>query len=276
MRFASVWALAIALIIMVTVAACDNEPTSPTSLGSPATTAAASSAPTTATTAADSSSSTTATTAAGSGGSTAAIDPADFSTTVDHPYFPLEPGSSLIYEGSSEDGATRVTVTVLFETKVVMGVECRVVLDEVIVVDELRESTRDWYAQDDDGNVWYFGEDTKEYEDGEVTSTAGSWEAGVDGAVPGIIMKADPAVGDVYQQEYLAGEAEDMAEGLEVDATVQVPYGSFDSVVKTKDWTPLEPGVVEEKYYAPGMGLVLTKQVEGGSEWERLIDLFGL
>jgi hypothetical protein len=140
----------------------------------------------------------------------------------------------------------------------------------------LRESTRDWYAQDADGNVWYFGEDTKEYEGGEVTSTAGSWEAGVDGAVPGIIMKADPKVGDVYQQEYLAGEAEDMAEVLEMDASVEVPYSSFNHVIKTKEWTPLEPGVVEEKYYAPGMGLVLTKQVEGGSEWERLIDLYGL
>ena len=102
-----------------------------------------------------------------------------------------------------------------------------------------------------------------------------TWEAGVDGAVPGIIMKADPKVGDVYQQEYLEGEAEDMAEVLEVDASVEVPYSSFNQVIKTKEWTPLEPGVVEEKYYAPGLGLVLTQQVEGGSDWERLIALYG-
>jgi hypothetical protein len=208
--------------------------------------------------------------------SESAIDPAGFSTAVDNFYFPLSRGSSRVYEGSSEEGATRAEVTVLFETKVVMGVECRVVLDEVFAGNELRESTRDWYAQDAEGNVWYFGEDTKEYEGGEVASTAGSWEAGVGGAMPGIIMKADPKVGDVYQQEYLEGEAEDMAEVLQVDATAEVPYGSFRSVVKIKEWTPLEPGVVEEKYYAPGMGLVLTKQVEGGSDWERLIDLYGL
>jgi hypothetical protein len=255
MRSLSVWVLVVALVAMLTLAACDSESTPPVLDGSPATTVA---------------------TGVGSSGSTAVIDPAGFSTAVDNFYFPLHRGTSYIYEGSSEDGPTRAQVTVLFETKFVMGVECRVVLDEVFVGGELRESTRDWYAQDTEGNVWFLGEDTKEYEGGEVASTAGSWEAGVDGARPGIIMKADPKVGDVYRQEHRAGEAEDMAEVLEVDASVEVPYASFSSVVRTKEWRPLEPGVVEEKYYAPGMGLVLTQQVEGGSEWQRLIDLYGL
>jgi hypothetical protein len=210
-----------------------------------------------------------------SNGSTVTIDPADFSTAIDNLYLPLHRGASFVFEGSSTEGPTRVTVTVLFDTKVVMGVECRVVLDETRVGDELRESTRDWYAQDSKGNVWYFGEDTKEYKDGKVASTAGSWEAGVDGAEPGIVMEAEPKVGDTYRQEYRAGEAEDTAEVLQVDASVDVPYSSFSQVVRIKEWTPLEPGVVEEKYYAPGLGLVLAKQVEGGSDWERLIDLYG-
>ena len=230
-RSTSAWALAIALVVTLTVTGCSSE---------------------------------------------SAVDPADFSAIVDNFYLPLSPGASRVYEGSSEEGATRVTVTVLLESRVVLGVKCRVVLDQVFVKDELRESTRGWYAQDAEGNVWSFGEAIEQYKGGKVIDTAGSWEAGVEGAAPGIVMKAEPTVGDVYPQEYLAGEAGGMAEVLEVDATVEVPYSSFRGVVKIKEWTPLDPGVIEEKYYAPGMGLVLTEQVEGGSDWGRLIHLFGL
>ncbi len=201
------------------------------------------------------------------------IDPADFSTTIDNKYMPLKPGTTYIYE--SEDGATRVEVVVLQETKTIQGVTCVVVGDTVSEDGAVVEDTLDWYAQDKDGNVWYFGEDSKEYENGVVVSTAGSWEAGVRGAVPGIIMKADPQVGDVYQQEYLKGEAEDMAEVLALDATVTVPYGSFTQVLRTKEWTPLEPGVEEEKFYAPGIGNVLTKAVKGGSDVEHLVEIIG-
>src|SRR3954462_2004891 len=124
---------------------------------------------------------------------------------------------------------------------------------------KLIEKTFNYYAQDKKGNVWYFGEDTREYKNGKVTSTKGSWEAGVDGAKPGIIMQAHPKVAQSYRQEYYKGEAEDMAKVLSLNESVTVPYGSFDRVLKTKEWTPLEPSYVEHKYYAPGVG-----QVYGG------------
>ncbi len=119
---------------------------------------------------------------------------------------------------------------------------------------QLIEKTYDWFAQDKEGTVWYFGEDTKEYENGEVVSTKGSWEAGVDGAKPGIIMQADPKVGQTYRQEYYPGEAEDMAKVLSLDASVTVPYGFFDHVLETKEWTPLQPVFFEKKYYVRGVG----------------------
>jgi hypothetical protein len=201
------------------------------------------------------------------------ITPADFSATIDNPYLPLEPGTTFIYEGRSGDGASRVEVTVTSETRVVMGVTCVVVRDQAFVDDVLVEDTFDWYAEDKEGNVWYFGEDTKEYENGTVVSTQGSWEAGVNGAVPGVIMKAHPQVGDSYQQEYLKGEAEDMAEVLALGDSATVPYGSFQNVLRTREWTPLEPGVAEEKLYAPGVGLIKAETVEGGSDVEELVEI---
>jgi hypothetical protein len=140
-----------------------------------------------------------------------------------------------------------------------MGVECVVVSDKAWENGKLIEQTYDWHAQDKKGNVWYFGEDTKEYNNGKVTSTKGSWEAGVDGAKPGIIMQAHPKVGQSYRQEYYKGEAEDMAKAISLDESVRVPYGSFDGVLETKEWTPLEPSYAEHKYYARGVG-----QVYGG------------
>jgi hypothetical protein len=192
------------------------------------------------------------------------IDPADFSATVDHPYLPMTPGSRWVYEGETEDGLERIEVVVTDEVREVMGVTAVVVRDTETLDGEVIEDTFDWFAQDRDGNVWYFGEDTTEFEDGEAVSTAGSWEAGVDGALPGIVMLADPAVGDAYRQEFYAGEAEDMGEVLRLGESVTVPAGAFDDVVVTEDWTPLEPEVVEEKSYAPGVGLVLEEKVSGG------------
>ena len=178
------------------------------------------------------------------------IKPADFTTTIDNEYFPLKPGTTFVYEG----GAERGEMTVTYDTKKVMGVECVVVDDRGYEAGKLIEKTYDWFAQDKQGTVWYFGEDTKEYENGEVVSTKGSWEAGVDGAKPGIIMPSDPKVGHSYHQEYYPGEAMDMARVLSSNASVTLPYGSFDHVLETREWTPLQPGFSEKKYYVRGVG----------------------
>ena len=178
------------------------------------------------------------------------INPAEFTTTIDNEFFPMKPGTTFLYEGKGE----RDEMSVTHDTKKVMGVECVVVDDRAWEDGKLIEKTYDWFAQDKKGTVWYFGEDTKEYENGKVVSTKGSWEAGVDGAKPGIIMQADPKVGEPYRQEYYEGEAEDMARVLSTNASVTVPYGSFDKAIETKEWTPLEPGFYEKKYYARGVG----------------------
>jgi hypothetical protein len=201
-----------------------------------------------------------------------AIDPARFVAAVDNPYFPLAPGSTWTLEGSGDSADEVDTITVLDETKVVMGVECVVVRDEVSQDGEPVELTDDWYAQDVDGNVWYFGEETAEYENGEVVSTAGSWEAGIDGAQPGILMPAEPTVGVTYRQEFYAGEAEDMAMVVELDQRADVAAGSFDEVLVTEDWTPLEPDVRERKSYAPGIGLVAEEQIAGGDSAFELVE----
>src|SRR5919112_6322869 len=178
------------------------------------------------------------------------IKPADFTTTIDNNYFPLKEGTTFVYEG----GAQRGEMTVTSNTKKVMGVQCVVIEDKEWEDGKLIERTYDWFAQDKKGTVWYFGEDTKEYENGEVVSTKGSWEAGVDGAKPGIIMPSDPKVGQSYYQEYYPGEAMDKARVLSFDASVRVPHGSFDEVLETKEWTPLQPGFSEKKYYVRGVG----------------------
>ncbi len=200
------------------------------------------------------------------------IDPADFVAGIDNPYLPYEPGTRFVYEGESEGETETDAVFVTHKTKEIMGVTCTVVKDVVSVEGELIEKTFDWFAQDRFGNVWYFGEYSEEHEDGKV-STAGSWEAGVDGAKPGIVMLADPDVGERYRQEYYAGEAEDMGQVLDLGASVEVPYGSFDNVLVTKDWTPLERKVLENKYYAPGVGLVLERTVRGGTGRFELVEL---
>jgi len=190
------------------------------------------------------------------------LDPADFSSQIDHPFFPMRPGSTWVYEEKDVDGSQqRVEVTVTGRTKKIMGIEARVVHDVVTEDGQVKEDTLDWYAQDKAGNLWYLGEDTKEYEDGKVSSTKGSWEAGVDGALAGILLPAEPEVGMAYRQEYYEGEAEDRARVVSVDEQADVPYGSFDGVLETEDTTPLEPDLVERKYYVKDVGPVLTVAV---------------
>jgi hypothetical protein len=193
------------------------------------------------------------------------VEPANFVTGIDNPWLPFTPGSTWVYESVGEEEVERIEVVVLEETREVMGVQATVGRDTVTLDGELVEDTYDWYAQDVDGNVWYMGEETAEYENGEVVSTAGAWEAGVDGALPGIVMLSDPTEGDAYRQEYYPGEAEDMAEVIGVGASEEVAVGAFDDLVVIEEWTPLEPDVIEEKSYGPGVGVVLEVVVEGGS-----------
>jgi hypothetical protein len=201
------------------------------------------------------------------------IDPADFVESVDNPYFPLTPGTTLVYRGVSDGEREVVRVTVTDDTKEILGITATVVRDRVFVGGKLAEDTFDWYAQDRHGNVWYLGEETKEYEDGRVVTTAGSWEAGVDGAQPGVIMSAQPQVGLTYRQEFYKGEAEDMAKAVALGETVEVPAGSFQGVLATEDWTPLEPNLLERKYYARGVGPVLERRIMGGNEVLRLVEI---
>jgi hypothetical protein len=201
------------------------------------------------------------------------IKPADFTTKINNKYFPLEPGTTFVYRGETEDATEGDTVRVTSDTKTVMGVECVVVEDRVTEGGELTEKTYDWYAQDNKGNVWYFGEDSTEYDNGKVKSTEGSWEAGKDGAEPGIIMPADPKIGETYRQEYYKGEAEDMARALKLNGSVEVSYGSFKNVLVTDEWTPLEKNVAEHKFYAPGVGNVKEIATKGSQETLTLIDV---
>jgi hypothetical protein len=200
------------------------------------------------------------------------VNPADFVDQIDNPYLPLAPGSRWVYEGVEDGEMERIEVEVTDERREVMGIPATVVRDQVFEDGELIEDTLDWFAQDREGNVWYLGEDSKELEDGEVVSTEGSWEAGVDGALPGIVMPADPQVGDAYRQEYYEGEAEDLAEVIELGASVSVPAGDYDQVVVIREWNPLEPDVVEDKHHAPGVGVVLESLVEGGDGRVELIE----
>ena len=203
------------------------------------------------------------------------LDPARFTTDIDNPYWPMEPGTRWTYREIDSDGTElEVVVTVTSQTKqIANGITARVVRDTVTEDGQLIEDTFDWYAQDDDGNVWYLGEDTAEFEDGEMTTTSGSFEAGVDGALPGIIMPADPQPGMRYRQEFYEGEAEDNGEILSTSETTELPYGRFENMVLTKDTNALEPDVLEYKLYAEGVGPVLAIGVSDGGSREELVSV---
>jgi hypothetical protein len=192
------------------------------------------------------------------------FNPDSFVRKVDNRFFPLVPGTRFVYVGQ-EDGEKETNVTVVTtERREILGVSAVVVFDRVFGPDgELKERTYDWYAQDTRGNVWYLGEDTAELENVKVVSTEGSWEAGVHGAVAGIIMPAHPTVGKHYRQEFLQGEAEDEARVVARGLDVSVPYGSFHNCLKTVEWTRLEPGIREAKLYCPTVGFVQAHDVEG-------------
>jgi hypothetical protein len=200
-----------------------------------------------------------------SGSEPVSLDPADFSTEITNPYWPMAPGDCLIYRETGDGGAARrVVVTVTPDTKTIMGIDARVVHDVVSEDGQVIEDTFDWYAQDADGNLWYLGEDTKEYENGKLKTTEGSWEAGVDGAQPGIIVPAQPEPGMSYREEYYKGHAEDGASVLTLDALAKVPYGTYDNLLQTRNYSGIEPDVVEEKFYASGIGPVLEVTISGG------------
>jgi hypothetical protein len=197
------------------------------------------------------------------------IDPAQFVAAVNNPYFPLVPGTTFVYE--SAEGEERVEVNVTAETKQIMGVTCTAVHTSEYAGERLTEETVDWYAQDADGTVWYFGEDTKAYDENGKASDEGSWEAGRHGALPGIIMKAAPGAGDSYRQEYYPGHAEDHGEILDNGVSVTVPYGTYDDALLIRDWSDLEPDTFDWKYYVPNVGLVL--EAEGGTHRIELVSV---
>jgi hypothetical protein len=215
----------------------------------------------------------TAATSLPQGGDAFPIDPSGFTTEIDNPYWPMTPGSRWVFrETDAKGSASRVVVTVLDKTKMIAnGVEARIVHDQVTEDGEVKEDTYDWYAQDADGNLWYLGEDTTEYENGRPKTKEGSWEAGVDGALPGIIMPASPQVGMTYHEEYYKGHAEDGASIISTDALAKVPYGRFDHGVQTRNFSGIEPDVIEEKIYAQGVGVVLEITVSGGSDRDELL-----
>ncbi len=196
------------------------------------------------------------------------IDPSDFVEAIDNPYLPLTPGTTFHYESQIEAGLELDDIEVTNDTREILGVTCTVVHDVARVDGSITEDTTDWFAQDKTGNVWYFGEDTRQFEDGVLVGIDGAWMAGVDGALPGIVMEAHPAVGDVYRQEFAVGEAEDMAQVVALGQPVTVPYGSFSDALETKEFSALEPGTVENKEYVPDIGFVLSVDPDTGERQE--------
>lgn len=201
------------------------------------------------------------------------FDAATFVARIDNPYLPLLPGTVFHYRSETPDGLETDDVAVTRDSKQILGVNVTVVHDQVFLDGELAEDTFDWFAQDTEGNVWYFGEDSKEIEDGQVVSTEGSWEAGVGANEPGITMLAHPKVGLAYHQELAPDIAEDMARVLSLKASPEVPFGSFANCVGTMEWSLIEHGVREHKSYCPGVGLVLEDQPKGGHIRNELVSI---
>jgi hypothetical protein len=205
------------------------------------------------------------------------FDAANFSAgqAIDNQYWPLIPGTDFVFTDTSDDGCEvelfQVTNNVKSDFPAPYdSIQATEILDRSWLSPEcdghymLTETAHDWHAQDKDGNVWYFGEDTTAWDADTCPSTAGSWTSGVNGAEPGIIMLADPQPGDTYQQEFDAGNAEDVGKVLRLNATVDIGFGAFDSCLVTKEWSPLEKGAVEQKFYCPtGGGLLLNTELKG-------------
>jgi hypothetical protein len=209
----------------------------------------------------------TSATTSGNPAYTVSYRPSDFSPIVDNPWFPLKPGTTLVYRGTRDDQKALEYFAVTSQTQKVGGVSCRVVLDRLYLDGELAETTRDYYSQDIKGNVWYFGEDTAQLgPGGSLVDTEGTWHAGEASAKPGVFMPASPRVGESHRQEYYAGHAEDFFQVLNLSTAVSVPYKSFSGTLLTKEWTPLEPDVLDHKYYVRGIGTVKEMSVKGPLE----------
>jgi hypothetical protein len=201
------------------------------------------------------------------------LNPDDFIDSITNIYLPFTPGKVNTYEGQTDEGTETIVVTVTNDKKTILGIDCIVVHDVVSLEGNTTEDTYDWYAQDIHGNVWYLGEDSKEIENGVVVGTGGSWEAGVDGAQAGIVMPAVPILGVPYRQEYYFNEAEDWGKVIETGLNVKINYGTFTNCIKTEEWNPLEPDVLENKYYAPGIGVIKEETVKGEKEVVELINI---
>jgi hypothetical protein len=200
--------------------------------------------------------------------------PGNFVARVTNPWFPLLPGTTFVYRGVKDGKTARDVVTVTHATKTIQGVRCTAVRDRLYLAGRLEERTTDWYAQDRRGNVWYFGESTAELDPaGHVTSTEGSWLAGRNGAQAGIYMTARPAVGQSRRQEYYKGHAEDHFAVVSLSAQVTVPYVTSSHALLTKEWTPLEPGTLDHKYYVRGIGNVREVTVKGPLERSELVSV---
>ena len=203
------------------------------------------------------------------------IDPANFVTGVDNRYLPYKPGTKLVYKGVAENGTTPQADVefVTHRTKRILGVDATVVLDKVSSRGAPIERTFDWYAQDRQGNVWYFGEDASEFKHGHYVKASDSWEAGVNGAQPGIVMEAHPKKGDAYRQEYYPGHALDKGKVLGTAGPIKVPFRTFGTTLSTVETSGLEPGAAEKKYYAAGVGNVLERVVKGNHERFALVSV---
>jgi hypothetical protein len=198
-------------------------------------------------------------------------DPGDFVDRIDNPWLPLAPGNQWVYASTTNGGDDTITTSVLDRTQVVAGVTTTVVHDvETDGQGRVVRDTFDWYAQDEAGNVWYFGSNTTSY-DGRRASTAGSWEAGVGGAMAGVVMLAAPRLGDGYQQQHVAGIAEDRATVLSLRATADVPYGAYRNALQIEETSPLEPDLIEHKVYVEGVGEVREQDVAGGVDLVELV-----
>jgi hypothetical protein len=203
------------------------------------------------------------------------LDPASFTADITNPYWPMKPGTRWTYRNVEPgEPAQEIVIVVTTDTKkLANGITARVVRDTARSEGQIIEDTLDWYAQDGQGNVWYMGEDTAEFEEGKIVSRAGSWEAGADGALPGIMVPAQPQVGQKYRQEYKKGEAEDNGEVLATNHLVEVETGPYKDALVTMDTSTIEPDVVEYKFYAPGVGPLLALDISGGTSREELVKI---